>query len=318
MANKSFVIKNGLKVANNLIFANNGAVGVNTASPSVTVHINSTDAIFLPKGTTAQRPTGANGMIRYNTNTDSFEGFSNGDWAALAGVSSAPGGNTQIIFNDSGYSNSVSGLVFNKSANNLTVANTVLVGANVSLSTVAALIGNSTVNASMNNVQLSFSGNSIINSTTFSVGNSTVNAVINSTALSLSGNVWSKASAANYQANDADKILTTTIVWSAASQVTLTDGATVTPDFGAGINFVLTLGGNRTIANPTNIKAGQAGMLLLKQDGTGSRTASWGSYWKWAAGTPPTLTTTASRTDKITYYCESATIIHASCEKDSR
>ena len=54
---------------------------------------------------------------------------------------------------------------------------------------------------------------------------------------------------------------------------TLTDGATVTPDFAASNNYVLTLGGNRTIANPTNLTAGQSGSIFLVQDGTGSRTA---------------------------------------------
>ena len=32
---------------------------------------------------------------------------------------------------------------------------------------------------------------------------------------------------------------------------------------------------------------------VVKQDGTGSRTAAWGTNWKWPAGTAPTLTTTA-------------------------
>ena len=54
--------------------------------------------------------------------------------------------------------------------------------------------------------------------------------------------------------------------------VTLTDGATVTPDMADGNNFSLTLGGNRTLANPTNLTAGQSGSIFLVQDGTGSRT----------------------------------------------
>ncbi len=126
------------------------------------------------------------------------------------------------------------------------------------------------------------------------------------------------ASAAQYQAATANKVLAADAVWSAAAQVTLTDGATITPDFGAGLNFVVTLGGNRTLANPSNAKAGQSGIILVKQDGTGSRTLTWGSNWKWPAATAPTLSTTASRVDKVYFYCESSSIIHASCEKDSR
>jgi len=91
----------------------------------------------------------------------------------------------------------------------------------------------------------------------------------------------------------------------------LTDGATITPDFSAANNFSVTLGGNRTLANPSNITAGQSGVIVITQDGTGSRTLSFGSYWKFPAGTAPTLTTTASKTDTLVYYCESSTRISA-------
>ena len=95
------------------------------------------------------------------------------------------------------------------------------------------------------------------------------------------------------------------------SITTLTDGATVTPDFAASNNYVLTLGGNRTIANPTNLTAGQSGSIFLVQDGTGSRTAAWGSYWDFAGGTAPTLTTTAAGVDRVDYVVRSSTSIHA-------
>ena len=91
---------------------------------------------------------------------------------------------------------------------------------------------------------------------------------------------------------------------------TLTDGATITPDFATANNFTVTLGGNRTIANPTNLTAGQSGSIFIVQDGTGSRTAAWGSYWDFAAGTAPTLTTTAAGVDRIDYVVRSATSIH--------
>jgi hypothetical protein len=45
----------------------------------------STGALQLPKGTTAQQPTGATGKIRYNTTTSSFEGYSGGVWASIGG-----------------------------------------------------------------------------------------------------------------------------------------------------------------------------------------------------------------------------------------
>jgi hypothetical protein len=95
------------------------------------------------------------------------------------------------------------------------------------------------------------------------------------------------------------------------SVVALTDGATITPDFAAGNNFSVTLAGNRTLANPSNLTAGQAGTIVITQDGTGSRTLAYGSNWKFPGGTAPTLTTAAGSVDVISYYVESASRITA-------
>lgn len=91
----------------------------------------------------------------------------------------------------------------------------------------------------------------------------------------------------------------------------LTDGSTITPDFAVANNFSVTLGGNRTLANPSNQTAGQSGVIVITQDGTGSRTLAFGSYWKFSTGTAPTLTTTASAVDVLAYYVESSTRITA-------
>ena len=92
---------------------------------------------------------------------------------------------------------------------------------------------------------------------------------------------------------------------------TLTDGATITPDFDANQNFSVTLAGNRTLANPTNIDAGQTGSIFITQDGTGGRTLSFGSYWDFAGGTAPTLSTGAGAVDRIDYIVRTGTSIHA-------
>ena len=93
---------------------------------------------------------------------------------------------------------------------------------------------------------------------------------------------------------------------------TLNSGATVTPDLNDSNNFTLTLGENLTIANPLNCTAGQSGSIFLVQDGTGSRTAAWGSYWDFAGGTAPTLTAGAGgAVDRVDYIVRSATSIHA-------
>jgi hypothetical protein len=96
----------------------------------------------------------------------------------------------------------------------------------------------------------------------------------------------------------------------------LTDGATITPDASANNYFSVTLGGNRTLANPTNLVAGQGGSIIITQDGTGSRTLSYGTAWDFAGGTAPTLTTTAGAVDRLDYFVVSGTSIHAALSKD--
>ena len=92
---------------------------------------------------------------------------------------------------------------------------------------------------------------------------------------------------------------------------TLTYGANISVDFAASNNFAVTLADNRTLDNPTNIVAGQSGSIFIVQDGTGDRTLAYGSYYDFAGGTAPTLTTgTASAVDRIDYIVRSATSIH--------
>lgn len=92
---------------------------------------------------------------------------------------------------------------------------------------------------------------------------------------------------------------------------TLTSGSTVTPDFADSNNFTLTLGTNVTLANPSNLTAGQSGSIFLVQDSTGSRTLSFGTYWDFAGGTAPTISSAASSVDRLDYIVRSTTSIHA-------
>lgn len=64
----------------------------------------------------------------------------------------------------------------------------------------------------------------------------------------------------------------------------------------------LTLTANCTLTFPT-ATAGQSFTLVLRQDGTGSRTITWPSEVKWDGGTTPTLTTTASAVDILGFFC---------------
>jgi len=54
-------------------------VGIKTATPAYDLDLSgSTDAMRLPNGSTGQRPTGATGIIRFNTTTGSYEGCADG------------------------------------------------------------------------------------------------------------------------------------------------------------------------------------------------------------------------------------------------
>ena len=75
----------------------------------------------------------------------------------------------------------------------------------------------------------------------------------------------------------------------------------VTLDFTANQNFVLTLTGNVTLANPSTEQVGQSGFIACIQDGTGSRTLSLGTDYETAGAAGITLTTTAAATDLIPY-----------------
>ena len=73
-----------------------------------------------------------------------------------------------------------------------------------------------------------------------------------------------------------------------------------TIDLANGSVQILTLTGNCTFTFPT-ATAGRSFILILKQDGTGSRTATWPAAVKWPAGTAPTITSTASKADKYIF-----------------
>ena len=91
--------------------------------------------------------------------------------------------------------------------------------------------------------------------------------------------------------------------------VTLTDQATVAIDMATGNQFQVTLGGNRTLGAPTNVVAGQSGVIRVVQDGTGSRLLAYNSVFKFPGGTAPTLTTGANSVDLLAYHVESTSRI---------
>ena len=87
--------------------------------------------------------------------------------------------------------------------------------------------------------------------------------------------------------------------------------ANVTLNFANANIFNLTLATSTHLNLPTNVTAGQAGTIIVKQDSSGSRTLSYAGAWEFPSGTAPTLTTTASAEDRIDYVVVAANAIHA-------
>ena len=65
---------------------------------------------------------------------------------------------------------------------------------------------------------------------------------------------------------------------------------------------IITLTGNATITMPSAV-SGKSFIMYLKQDATGSRTVTWSTV-KWAGGTAPTITSTASRQDILSFFAD--------------
>ena len=91
-----------------------------------------------------------------------------------------------------------------------------------------------------------------------------------------------------------------------ATQIVASDtfkGATdsVLLDFNVHQNFIITLDGNVTLANPTTENVGQTGIMVFIQDGSGSRSLTVASDYETVGGAGITLSTAANATDIVPY-----------------
>ena len=83
----------------------------------------------------------------------------------------------------------------------------------------------------------------------------------------------------------------------------------VTLDFDAHSNFILTFTGNVTLDNPSTESVGQSGIIVIIQDGTGSRTIATGTDFEWPAGTEPAISTSANSVDILPYFVDASNSI---------
>lgn len=86
--------------ANQITVTNgNGASGNPTFAIASDVQLPGTGGVVLPKGTSAQQPAGIAGQFRFNTDTQTFDGFASGSWnqfSLVGGVTSFSAGGTGL------------------------------------------------------------------------------------------------------------------------------------------------------------------------------------------------------------------------------
>ena len=121
----------------------------------------------------------------------------------------------------------------------------------------------------------------------------------------LAGEIQNADIGVTVQAYDADTAKTDVSQEFTATQnfnaTTLTFDATQDWSLAANQVTTLTLTGNTTFDAPTGQVDGAFYHLTLKQNGTGGYTVAWNSVFKFPAGTAPTITTTASAIDELTF-----------------
>jgi len=93
------------------------------------------------------------------------------------------------------------------------------------------------------------------------------------------------------------------------AMATLTDAASIAWDLDVAQVATVTLGGNRTLADPTHMVAGGTYQLIVKQDGTGSRTLGYGSAYLFPSSLTPTLSTGAGAIDVLTFLCDGTNML---------
>lgn len=103
------------------------------------------------------------------------------------------------------------------------------------------------------------------------------------------------------------KYVTAKAIVDAMVEQTLTDASTIAWNMALGFRAKVTLGGSRTLGQPTNLIKGTTGSLQVIQDGTGSRTLAYASCWDFMSDGTPTLSTGANKRDMIYYEVVDAT-----------
>lgn len=272
---------------NNFININAELVGkapLNSPIFTGTPEINSTTALKLAAGTTEQRPSGTVGQIRYNTSTNTFEGFGTA-WGALGG------GGSVAVGSITGLASGVATFLATSTSANLLAAITDETG------TGALVFGTSPTLTTPRIASITDSNNNeriIFNTVTNAVNEITItNAIAGSGPIIAATGSSDQNIDLNLNAKGTGTVKITNLNINGAyteKVFTITDGATVDLSPSNGTVQLWTLGANRT-PTATNFAAGTS-MTLMIDDGT-AYTITWTSIpVTWIGGSQPFLATT--------------------------
>lgn len=131
------------------------------------------------------------------------------------------------------------------------------------------------------------------------------------------GSAWGTFSATAsevWTGTAANREITPASLFAASAPTVLASSATITADGATGFNFTLTLAHNATLANPSNFKTGQSGIIEITQDTGGGFTLAYGSNWKFPGGAP-VLSVASGAVDVLAYFVPASGRILATLTK---
>jgi len=284
-----------------VVDSTNNRVGILDATPAVSLDAGSaTDAIFVPKGTTAQRPTGVDGYFRYNTDDAQFEGYADGAWGAIAG--SGGGG---------GVAPSVNTMTGDGSDTTLSLSTTP-VNENATIVTFDGVVQHKST--------YSLSGSTITFSTAPPTGVAVECIVINTNTISTATIVQDADTDTKIQVEESadediirfDTAGTERMTVGANGDVNVNASARIAQvaitsssnavawDARAAANAYHVTTENTTFSAPSNAVEGAIISVEIAQGGT-PYTIAWNTVFEFAASTAPTVTATANKTDIFSF-----------------
>lgn len=267
---------------------------------SITGDVTASAVSFNGSGDVALGTTLSSGVVS-NTNVSNTAAIA---FSKLENLSSA----NILVGNASNVATSVSlsGDATISNTGSLTIANNAITNAKVS--TTAAIAFSKLASLTSGNILVGSAAN--VPTSVAVSGDATL---ANTGALTIANNAITTAKIAN-SAVDSTKVATASVaVLGTAQEYTrahnfnatvLTDAANIAWDLSQNQVASVTLGGNRTLSNPTNKVDGATYILIVKQDGTGGKTLAYSSDYKFPGNVAPVVTSGANKVSILTFVCD--------------